>query len=92
MREARIEQSPILRVCSFRRIQKGIFDPRFARSRGRKEREIQNWICDLGNLSQTRAIFMTASEEMTCFPLLDKLYDYTVQNFIDGSSNSDDRT
>ena len=28
-----------LRVCSFRRIQKRIFDPRFARFCGRKERE-----------------------------------------------------
>ena len=41
--------------CSFKRIQKRISDPRFAGFRGRKEREIQNWICDLGNLSQTRA-------------------------------------
>ena len=31
-----------VRVCSFRRIQKRIFDPRFARFRGRKEREIRN--------------------------------------------------
>ena len=34
------------RVCSFRRIQKRIFDPRFARFLGRKEREIRNWICN----------------------------------------------
>ena len=39
-----------LRVCSFRRIQKRIFDSRFARFRGRKEREIRNWISNLGNL------------------------------------------
>ena len=76
----------ILRVCSFRRIQKRIFDPRFARFRGRKEREIRNWICNLGNLSPT-----TASQIMTCFLLFDKLCDYTVQNLVVGSSNSDDR-
>ena len=71
-------------VYSFRRIQKRIFDPRFTKFRGRKEREIRNWICDLGNLSQTRAIYMTAwaSQEMTCFLLFDKLRDYTVQNFL----------
>ena len=50
-----------LRVWSFRRIQERIFDPRFAGLRGRKEREIRNWICSLGNLSQKRAICMTAS-------------------------------
>ena len=33
---------------------------RFARFRGRKEREIGNWICNLGNLSPTRAICTTA--------------------------------
>ena len=38
-----------IRVCSFRRIQKRIFDPRFAGFRGRKEREIRNWICNLCN-------------------------------------------
>ena len=32
-------------VCSFRLIQKWIFDPRFTRFRGQKEREIGNWIC-----------------------------------------------
>ena len=57
-------------VCSFRRIQKRIFDLRFARFRGRKEREIRNWICNLGNLSPTRAICTTASQKMTCFLLL----------------------
>ena len=62
----------IFRVCSFRRIQKRIFDPRFARFRGRKEREIRNWICNLGNLSPTRAICTTASQKMTCFLLFDK--------------------
>ena len=81
-----------LRVCSFRRIQKRIFDLRFARFCGRKEREIRNWICNLGNLSPTRAICMTASQEMTCFLLFDKLCDYTVQNLVVGSSNSDDGT
>ena len=79
-------------VCSFRRIQKRIFDPRFARFRGRKEREIRNWICNLGNLSPTRAICTTASQKMSCFLLFDKLCDYTVQNLVVGSSNSDDRT
>ena len=81
-----------LGVCSFRRIQKRIFDPRFARFRGRKEREIRNWICNLGNLSPTRAICTTASQKMTCFLLFDKLCDYTVQNLVVGSSNSDDGT
>ena len=80
------------RVCSFRRTQKRILDPRFARFRGRKEREIRNWICNLGNLSPTRAICTTASQEMTCFLLFDKLCDYTVQNLVVGSSNSDDGT
>ena len=81
--------------CYFKRIQKRIADPRFAGFRGRKEREIRNWICDLGtNLSQTGAICMTAwaSQEMTCFLLFDKLRDYTVQNFVVGSSNNDDGT
>ena len=35
---------------------------------------------------------MTASQEMTCFLLFDKLCDYTVQNLVVGSSNSDDGT
>ena len=30
--------------------------------------------------------------KMTCFLLFDKLCDYTVQNFVVGSSNSDDGT
>ena len=81
-----------LRVCSFRRIQKRIFDPRFARFLGRKERETRNWICNLGNLPSTRAICTTASQKMTCFLLFDKLCDYTVQNLVVGSSNSDDGT
>ena len=80
------------KVCSFRRIQKRIFDPRFARFLGRKEREIRNWICNLCNLSPTRAICTTASQKMTCFLLFDKLCDYTVQNLVVGSSNSDDGT
>ena len=82
----------LLWVCSFRRIPKRIFDPRFTRFRGRKEREIRNWICYLGNLSPTRAICTTASQKMTCFLLFDKLCDYTVQNLVVGSSNSDDGT
>ena len=56
---------------------------------GRKEREIRDWICNLDNLSQTRAICTTASHEMRCFLLFDKLCDYTVQSFVVGSSNSD---
>ena len=68
------------------------FDPRFSRFRGRKEREIRKWICNLGNLSPTRAICTTASQKMTCFLLFDKLCDYTVQNLVVGSSNSDDGT
>ena len=71
-------------------IQRRIMGPRFAGFRGRKQREIQNWICNLGNLSQTRAICMTASQEMTCFLLFDKLCDYTVQKLVVGSSNSND--
>ena len=62
-------------------IQRRIIGPRFAGFCGRKQREIQNWICNLGNLSQTRAICMTACQEMTCFLLFDKLWHYTVQNF-----------
>ena len=80
----------IIWVCSFRRIQKRIFDPRFARFRGRKEREIRNWICNLGNLSPTGAICTTASQKNSCFLLFDKLCDYTVKNLVVGSSNSDD--
>ena len=57
---------------------KRIFDQRFAGFRAGKEREIRNWICDLGNLSHTRAIYMTTSQEiqeMTCFLLFDvRLY------------------
>ena len=49
-------------VCSFWRIQKQIFDPRFARFRGRKERKIQNWNCTRANLSQTRSIKFGQSE------------------------------
>ena len=77
-----------------KRIQKRISDPRFAGFRGWKELEIRNWICDLGNVSQTRAICMTAwaSQEKACFLLFDKLCDYTVQNFVVGSSNNDDGT
>ena len=35
---------------------------------------------------------MAASQEMTCFLLFDKLCHYIVQNFVVGSSNSDDGT
>ena len=35
---------------------------------------------------------MTASQEMICFLLFDKLRDYTVRNFVVGSSNSNDGT
>ena len=35
---------------------------------------------------------MTASQEMTCFLLFDKLCDYIVQNFVVSSSNSADGT
>ena len=52
----------------------------------------RNWICNLGNLSQTRVICMTASKEMTCFLLFDKLCDYIVQTFVVGSSNNSDGT
>ena len=79
-------------MCSFRRIQKRNLDPRFAGFWRSKEREIRNWICNLCNLSQTRAICMTASLEMTCFLPFDKICDYTVQNFLVGSLNSDDGT
>ena len=64
--------------------------PDFAVERNVKSSE--NWICNLGNLSPTRAIFTTASQKMTCFLLFDKLCDYTVQNLVVGSSNSEDGT
>ena len=79
-------------MCTFRQIQKRIIGPRFAGFRGRKEREIQNWICNRGNLSQKRAICMTAFQEMTCFLLFVKLWGYMVQNFVVGNSKSDDGT
>ena len=56
------------------------------------ERNMKSEIGFIGNLSQTRAICMTASQEMTCFLLFDKLCNYTVQTFVVGSSNSDDGT
>ena len=55
----------------------------FSGFRGRKKREIRNWICSLGNLSQTRAICMTS-----VFWLFDKL---SVLTFVVGGSNSDDQ-
>ena len=73
-------------------IQRRIMGPRFAEFRGRKQREIQNWICNLGNLSQTRAICMTAFQEMTCFLLFVKFRDYTVPNSLVSNSNGDDGT
>ena len=79
-------------MCSFQRIEKQNFDSRFAGFCRSKELEIRNWICNLCNLSQTRAICITASQEMTCLLLFDKLCDYTVQSFVVGSSNSDDGT
>ena len=79
-------------MCSFQRVQKRNFEPGFAGFCRSKEREIWNWICNLRNLSQTRAICMTACQEMTCFQLFDKLRNYTLQNFVVGSSNSDDGT
>ena len=60
--------------------------------RGRKEREIRNWICNLGDLLRMLAICMTASHEMRCFLLFDKFCDYTVQNLVVGSSSSDHGT
>ena len=39
-------------ACSFQRIQKQSFDLRFAGVRCRKESDIRNWICNLGNLSR----------------------------------------
>ena len=39
-----------------------------------------------------RAICTTASQEIACFLLFDKLCDYTVQNLVVGSSNSDGGT
>ena len=50
----------------------------------------RNWICNLGNLSQTRVICMIASKEKKRFLLFDKLCDYTVQNFMVGSANRND--
>ena len=35
---------------------------------------------------------MTDSQELICFLLFDKLYDYTVRNCVVGGSNSDDGT
>ena len=86
---SKTKPAPTLRVCPFWRIQKEIFDLRFAGFCSQKEREIQKWICNLGNLSQTRGICMTASQEMTCFLLFDKLGNYTVQNFVVSNSNID---
>ena len=39
-----------------------------------------------------RTLKMTAFQEMMRFLLFDKLCDYTLQNFVVGSSNSDDGT
>ena len=91
-RYSKTKPAPTLRVCPFWRIQKQIFDLRFAGFCSQKEREIQNWICNLGNLLQTHGICMTASQEMTCFLLFDKLGNYTMQNFVVSNSNSDGGT
>ena len=64
-------------VFSFRRIQKRFFDPKFSRFRVRKECEIRNWICNLGDLSQTRLIW----QPVWC--------DDTVRNPVIGNLNSD---
>ena len=79
-------------MCSFRRIQKRIFIldlPDFV-VEGNVKSEIG--FVTLVTFRKTRAICMTASQEMNCFLLLDKLCYYTVQNFMVGSSNSDDGT
>ena len=74
-------------VCSFRLIQKWIFDPRFTRFRGQKEREIRNWICNLRHLSQTRSVSRSALKKWRVFYFLTN---YTLQNFVVCNSNSDD--
>ena len=72
-----------IRVFSFRRIQKRIFDRRFAGFRGRKEREIRNWIC---NLSQTHCGMHDSLSRNDVFLLF---ANYVIMV---GSSNSDDGT
>ena len=80
------------RVCSFDESNNGLLiRDLLDKFRDRKGREIRNWICNLGSPSQTGAI-VAASQEMTCFLIFDKLCDYTMQNFVAGSSNSDDGT
>ena len=62
----------------------GVFlfgESKFSRFRVRKEYEIRNWICNLGDLSQTRSIWRP----------FDELCDDTVLNSVIGSLNSDDR-
>ena len=72
-----------IRVFSFRRIQKRIFDRRFAGFRGRKEREIRNWIC---KLSQTHCGMHDSLSRNDVFLLF---ANYVIMV---GSSNSDDGT
>ena len=48
----------------------------------KKKREIRNQICNIDTFRKRDCVIcMTASQEMTCFLLFDKLCDYTVQNF-----------
>ena len=68
-----------IRVCSFRRVQKRIFDPSFAGFRGRKEREIRNWIC---NLSQTHCSMHDSLSRNDVFSTVCQIMRlYTVQIF-----------
>ena len=53
------------RVCSFRRIQKRIFNPRFSRFHGKRERTIRGQVCYFGNLA--RAIEMAVSKHLIPF-------------------------
>ena len=75
-----------IRVCSFRGIQKRIFDPRF---RGRKEREIRNWIC---NLSQTHCSMHDSVSRNDVFSTVCQIMRLYSADFLVGSSNSDDGT
>ena len=51
-------------------------DLRFTRFRDRKEREIQNWICNV------------AAKEMMWFLLLEEVCDDTMEHFLISDSNS----
>ena len=78
-----------IRVCAFRRIQKRIFDPRFAGFRGRKEREIRNWIC---NLSQTDCSMHDSLSRNDVFSTVCQIMRLYSADFLVGSSNSDNGT